>query len=92
MLTLRECLTLDWQHVVKLVEPAGGDLQIRVHGITGGNWGSGRRGQGTPPHCVLRTWCRRREWTWNEHRVWLALSQVDRSLVAGGPPYPARPT
>lgn len=36
VLTLRECLTLDRQHVVKLVEPAGGDLSIRVHGITVG--------------------------------------------------------
>ena len=34
VLTLRECLTLQRQHVVKLVEPAGGDLSIRVHGIT----------------------------------------------------------
>lgn len=34
VLTLRECLTLERQHVVKLIEPAGGDLQIRVHGVT----------------------------------------------------------
>ena len=34
MLTLRECLTLQRQRVVKLVEPAGGDLSIRVHGVT----------------------------------------------------------
>jgi flagellar motor switch/type III secretory pathway protein FliN len=34
VLTLRECLTLQRQHVVKLVEPAGGDLSIRVHGVT----------------------------------------------------------
>lgn len=36
VLTLRDCLTLDRQHVVKLIEPAGGDLLIRVHGITVG--------------------------------------------------------
>ncbi len=34
VLTLRDCLTLQRQHVLKLVEPAGGDLSIRVHGIT----------------------------------------------------------
>lgn len=34
VLTLRECLTLQRQHVVKLAEPAGGDLSIRVHGVT----------------------------------------------------------
>lgn len=34
VLTLRDCLTLQRQHVVKLVEPAGGDLSIRVHGVT----------------------------------------------------------
>ena len=34
VLTLRECLTLQPQYVVKLVEPAGGDLSIRVHGVT----------------------------------------------------------
>ena len=34
VLTLRECLTLQRQQVVKLVEPAGGDLSIRVQGVT----------------------------------------------------------
>lgn len=34
VLTLRECLTLQRQAVVKLAEPAGGDLSIRVHGVT----------------------------------------------------------
>lgn len=33
-LTLRECLTLKRDHVVKLLEPAGSDLSIRVHGVT----------------------------------------------------------
>lgn len=36
VLTLRDCLTLERQHVIKLVEPAGGDLSIRIHGITVG--------------------------------------------------------
>ena len=36
VLTLRECLTLERQHVIKLTEPAGGDLAIRIHGITVG--------------------------------------------------------
>jgi len=36
VLTLRDCLTLERQHVVKLVEPAGADLAVRVHGITVG--------------------------------------------------------
>ncbi len=34
VLTLRECLALQPQHVVRLTEPAGGDLTIRVHGVT----------------------------------------------------------
>lgn len=34
VLTLRECMALQPQHVVRLTEPAGGDLQIRVHGVT----------------------------------------------------------
>jgi flagellar motor switch/type III secretory pathway protein FliN len=34
VLTLRECLVLQRDHIVKLAEPAGGDLQIRVQGIT----------------------------------------------------------
>jgi flagellar motor switch/type III secretory pathway protein FliN len=34
VLTLRECLALEPQHIVKLAEPAGGDLSIRVHGVT----------------------------------------------------------
>lgn len=34
VLTLRECLMLQPQFVVKLSEPAGGDLSIRVQGIT----------------------------------------------------------
>ena len=34
VLTLRECLTLQRQYVVKLNEPAGGDLSIRVQGVT----------------------------------------------------------
>ena len=34
MLTLRECLTLQRNHVVRLVEAAGSDLMIRVHGVT----------------------------------------------------------
>lgn len=33
VLTLRECLALQRQFVVKLVEPAGGDLAIRVQGV-----------------------------------------------------------
>lgn len=37
VLTLRECLSLDRQHVVKLIEPAGDDLSIRVHGVTVGS-------------------------------------------------------
>lgn len=36
VLTLRECLTLERQHVIRMAEPAGGDLSIRVHGITVG--------------------------------------------------------
>ena len=34
VLTLRECLSLQPKHIVKLSEPAGGDLSIRVHGVT----------------------------------------------------------
>lgn len=34
VLTLRECLTLQRQHVVTLSQPAGADLSICVHGIT----------------------------------------------------------
>ena len=34
VLTLRECLSLQPKHVVRLLEPAGGDLSIRVHGVT----------------------------------------------------------
>jgi flagellar motor switch/type III secretory pathway protein FliN len=34
VLTLRECLTLRRDHVVKLNEPAGSDLSVRVHGVT----------------------------------------------------------
>ena len=34
VLTLRECLMLQRQFVVKLSEPAGGDLSIRVQGVT----------------------------------------------------------
>ena len=34
VLTLRECLALQPQDVVRLSEPAGGDLTIRVHGVT----------------------------------------------------------
>jgi flagellar motor switch/type III secretory pathway protein FliN len=34
VLTLRECLTLKRNHVVKLAEPAGSDLSVRVHGVT----------------------------------------------------------
>jgi flagellar motor switch/type III secretory pathway protein FliN len=34
VLTLRECLSLQRHHVVRLAEPAGGDLSIRVHGVT----------------------------------------------------------
>jgi flagellar motor switch/type III secretory pathway protein FliN len=34
VLTLRECLTLQRNHVVKLLEPAGSDLSVRVHGVT----------------------------------------------------------
>ena len=34
VLTLRECMALQPQHVVRLNEPAGGDLTIRVHGVT----------------------------------------------------------
>lgn len=34
VLTLRECLSLQPKHVVRLAEPAGGDLSIRVHGVT----------------------------------------------------------
>lgn len=34
MLTLRECLALQPQNVVRLSQPAGGDLTIRVHGVT----------------------------------------------------------
>ncbi|MFN7980580.1 MAG: FliM/FliN family flagellar motor switch protein [Vicinamibacterales bacterium] len=34
VLTLRECLSLQPRHVVRLLEPAGGDLSIRVHGVT----------------------------------------------------------
>ena len=34
VLTLRECLALQPHHVVRLSEPAGGDLSIRVHGVT----------------------------------------------------------
>lgn len=37
VMTLRECLTLERQHVIKMMEPAGGDLSIRVHGITVGS-------------------------------------------------------
>ena len=37
VLTLRECLALQPKHVVKLSEPAGGDLFIRVHGVTVGS-------------------------------------------------------
>ena len=37
VLTLRECLSLQPKHVVKLLEPAGGDLSIRVHGVTVGS-------------------------------------------------------
>lgn len=37
VLTLRDCLTLERQHVIKLLEPAGGDLSIRIHGITVGS-------------------------------------------------------
>lgn len=33
VLTLRDCLALQPQHVVRLIEPAGGDLSIRVHGV-----------------------------------------------------------
>ena len=33
MLTLRECLALQRQQVLKLAEPAGGDLQVRVQGV-----------------------------------------------------------
>ncbi len=34
VLTLREVLSLQPKHVVRLAEPAGGDLSIRVHGVT----------------------------------------------------------
>jgi flagellar motor switch/type III secretory pathway protein FliN len=34
VLTLRECLTLQPKNIVRLLEPAGGDLSIRVHGVT----------------------------------------------------------
>jgi flagellar motor switch/type III secretory pathway protein FliN len=34
VLTLRECLTLQRQQVIKLAELAGGDLSIRVQGVT----------------------------------------------------------
>src|SRR5690349_20920668 len=34
VLTLRECLTLRRDHVVRLNEPAGSDLSVRVHGVT----------------------------------------------------------
>ena len=37
VLTLRECLSLQPRHVVKLAEPVGGDLSIRVHGVTLGS-------------------------------------------------------
>jgi flagellar motor switch/type III secretory pathway protein FliN len=33
VLTLREVLSLQPRHVVRLLEPAGGDLSIRVHGV-----------------------------------------------------------
>jgi flagellar motor switch/type III secretory pathway protein FliN len=33
-LTLRECLTLRRDQIVRLVEAAGSDLSIRVHGVT----------------------------------------------------------
>lgn len=36
VMTLRECLTLERLHVIKLAEPAGGDLSVRVQGITVG--------------------------------------------------------
>jgi flagellar motor switch protein FliN len=33
-LSVRECLTLQREQIVRMVEPAGGDLSIRVHGVS----------------------------------------------------------
>lgn len=34
MVSVRDCLKLQRQSVIRLVQPAGADLEVRVHGVT----------------------------------------------------------